>query len=216
MDPTLSAEQPLRAAFRRLSRMRQQKPPAERCDLCSAALAAQHQHLLEPASLRLLCGCDACVILFSGQQDGRYRRVPRQMQYLNDLRLSDAEWEQLHLPINLAFLFHSTAAQRVVAVYPSPAGPTESLLTLDAWQELVQSNPWLRDMEPDVEALLIHRVGAARDYYRVGIDVCYQLVGLLRMHWRGFSGGTTVWEEIARFFVDLRQRSSLREGAIVP
>ena len=33
-------------------------------------------------------------------------------------------------------------------------------------------------------------------YYIVPIDECYRLVGLIRMHWRGLSGGTEVWKEI--------------------
>jgi hypothetical protein len=39
------------------------------------------------------------------------------------------------------------------------------------------------------------------------MDECYSLVGLIRMHWRGLSGGREVWEEIDRFFENLKQRS---------
>jgi hypothetical protein len=94
-----------------------------------------------------------------------------------------------------------------VAVYPSPAGATESALPLDAWEEFAADNPALGDLEPDVEALLVNRVGPARDYFRVGIDRCYKLAGIIRTHWRGFSGGTDVWTEIGRFFDNLRQRA---------
>ena len=55
-------------------------------------------------------------------------------------------------------------------------------------------------LEPDVEALLVNRIGEARECYRVGIDECYKLVGLIRTHWRGLSGGQAVWDEIGRFF----------------
>jgi hypothetical protein len=46
------------------------------------------------------------------------------------------------------------------------------------------------------------------------MDECYSLVGLIRMRWRGLSGGREVWEEIARFFEQLRERSKTvrREG----
>ena len=71
-------------------------------------------------------------------------------------------------------------------------------MPLEAWQALVEDNPVLATFEPDVEALLVNRVGAARECYRVGIDECYKLVGLIRTHWRGLSGGTAVWEEIGR------------------
>jgi hypothetical protein len=128
---------------------------------------------------------------------------------LSDFRLTDPQWEELHLPINLAFFFHSTRAGRVVAVYPSPAGGTESLLTLEAWQQLEEANPVLCELEPDVEALLVNRLGSAREHYRVPIDACYRLVGLIRSGWRGLSGGSEVWEEIGRFFSSLKQNSTL-------
>jgi hypothetical protein len=99
-------------------------------------------------------------------------------------------------------------------MYPSPAGATESLLPLEAWSSIVQANPALNHLEPDVEALLVNRVGqsrgsAAAEYYIVPIDTCYKLVGLIRLHWRGLSGGTEVWQEISNFFAELRYRSQI-------
>jgi hypothetical protein len=32
-------------------------------------------------------------------------------------------------------------------------------------------------------------------------------VGIIRMGWRGLSGGSEVWSEIARFFDDLQKRA---------
>ena len=189
------------------------------CEMCSKELAADHEHLIEPASHKILCSCDACAILFSGKADTKYRRLPRRILFLPGFQLSDAQWESLMIPINMAFFFNSTAAGHVVALYPSPAGPTESLLGLDSWNEIVQSNPVLKEMEPDTEALLVNRIGSSRgytdaEYFIVPIDACYKLVGLIRTHWRGLSGGTRVWEEIASFFAGLRERStSVKEGA---
>lgn len=180
--------------------------------MCSHELHGDHPHLIEPASRKLLCACEACAILFCGAAETKYRRVPRRIRFLADFRLSDALWESLMIPINMAFFFNSTAAGHIVALYPSPAGPTESLLGLDAWKEIVQLNPILSEMEPDVEALLVNRIGSSRgysgaEYYQVPIDECYKLVGLIRAHWRGLSGGNKVWEEIAIFFNGLKQRS---------
>jgi hypothetical protein len=93
----------------------------------------------------------------------------------------------------------------VVAYYPSPMGPTESLLDLDAWEELEADNPVLATLEPDVEALLVNRARGARDYLLVPIDACYRLVALMRTHWRGLSGGSEVWDEIDRFFREERE-----------
>jgi hypothetical protein len=206
MNPTRPLGQRPFALLRDLVR---QRSAAEHCEMCGAALAPAHQHLIEPASRRLLCCCDACAVLFSGRQSARYRRVPRLIQSLPDFRLTDAQWEELRLPINLAFFFRSSAAGRVVAVYPSPAGATESLLPLEAWHALEEENPLLRELEPDVEALLVNRVGPARDHYRIPIDECYKLVGLIRTNWRGLSGGAEVWEVIGRFFSSLKGRSNL-------
>jgi hypothetical protein len=72
---------------------------------------------------------------------------------------------------------------------------------------LAEANPVLRELEPDVEALLVNRVGETREVYRVGVDLCYHLAGLIRLHWRGLAGGQAVWEEISRFFVGLKERS---------
>ena len=127
--------------------------------------------------------------------------------------MTDAQWDNLMIPINMAFFFNSAADQKIVALYPSPAGPTESLLTLESWEEIVQENPILREMEPDVEALLVNRVASARSvaeaqYYIVPIDECYKLVGLIRAYWHGLSGGTEVWEAIGKFFTELKERST--------
>ncbi len=133
--------------------------------------------------------------------------------------MTDAQWESLILPINLAFFFHSSVEGRTIALYPSPAGAVESLLTLDSWSAIVEVNPLLSRLQPDIEALLVNRVtrtdntGAA-EYYIAPIDVCYKLVGMIRAHWKGLSGGTEVWDEIGRFFADLRDKSeTVRGGA---
>jgi Family of unknown function (DUF5947) len=202
--PTRNALAALRQFVRKPS-----GPPPERCELCGLALAPEHSHLLEPDTRQLVCSCEPCAVLFSGRQVGRYRRVPRDIWALPEFRLTEFQWEDLHLPINLVFFVPSTPAQRVLALYPSPAGAVESLLTLEAWQTLVVDNPVLAELEPDVEALLVNRMKDARAYYRTPIDECFKLVGLIRAHWRGLSGGTEVWDEVGRFFKSLEQRSRI-------
>ena len=127
--------------------------------------------------------------------------------FLEDFEMSDVQWERLRIPVDMAFFFYSTPAEKVVAFYPSPMGPTESLLKLNTWEELEKGNPVLKGMERDVEALLVNRVRGAREHFLVPMDECYSLVGLIRMHWRGLSGDRGVWEEIGRFFEELRKRS---------
>ncbi|MGH7848437.1 MAG: DUF5947 family protein [Candidatus Binatia bacterium] len=185
-------------------------PAAERCDFCSAALSVDHQHLIPLQSRNLVCACDACAVLFGSSGETKYRRLTRTIRYLPDFRQTDSQWEALGLPIGLAFFFYSTPAGKVVALYPSPGGPTESLLDLAAWNEIAALNPAVKEMEPDIEGLLVNRVKEARDYYRVPIDVCFKLTGLIRRSWRGFSGGAQVWREIDQFFADLKQRAKAR------
>lgn len=176
--------------------------------MCSIELGPDHPHLVEPATRRLICACQACAILFSGAAETKYRRVPQQVRSLPNFQLTDAQWEGLMIPINMAFFFHSSAAGKVVVLYPSPAGATESLLELESWQEIVSSNPVLQQMEPDTEALLINRVHHAADYFIVPIDECYKLVGLIRTKWKGLAGGTEVWEAINGFFGQLRKKAT--------
>ena len=101
----------------------------------------------------------------------------------------------------------------MMAYYPSPAGSTESLLGLDAWEEIVRNNPTLTRMGPDVEALLVNRTQERHDYFIAPIDQCYKLTGIIRMHWRGFSGGDAVWSEVDKYFFELERRSTTTGGA---
>ena len=194
--------------FATLRRFVRPRAAVERCELCSAELAPDHEHLVEPQTRQLLCACQACAVLFSGQAETKYRRVPRRVRALPDFHLTDAQWDALLIPIGMAFFFHGTAAGKTVALYPSPAGATESLLDLESWDELVRDNPVLKEMEPDTEALLVNRVREAREYYIVPIDECYKLVGLIRANWHGLSGGAAVWEEIGRFFAELKGKTT--------
>jgi hypothetical protein len=195
------------AALASLRRFARPRANVEHCELCSAELPAEHPHLVELSARRLYCACEPCAILFDRQGAATYRRVPRDSYFLADFRLSDVVWQGVGLPIELAFFMNNSSTGRITALYPSPAGAIESLPPPDAWQTLVEDNPVLTKLEPDVEALLVNRLGAAPECYRVGIDKCYELVGLLRTHWRGLSGGTAVWEEIHRFFTALKARS---------
>lgn len=193
------------AVLRRFVRPR--ADAVERCELCSAALAEEHTHLIEPASRQIVCACEACAVLFSGKAETKYRRIQRRVRFLTDFQLTDAQWDGLMLPIGMAFFFHSSTAGKVIALYPGPAGATESLLALDAWEDLARANPALEELEADTEALLVNRVRGAREYYVAPIDECFKLVGLIRMHWRGLSGGAEVWREIDHFFAGLKAKS---------
>jgi Family of unknown function (DUF5947) len=186
-----------------LRRFRQPRTGQERCELCNVGLSTNHRHLLEISNRRIVCTCDPCALRFQDVVGGRFKLIPRDVWDLREFSLSDVEWENLALPINLAFFFYSTPDKKMQALYPSPAGATESLLPLAAWISLAERNSRLRSLQSDVEALLVNRIGTKRQYYVVPIDVCFELVGLIRMHWRGLSGGDAVWQQVEGFFARL-------------
>jgi hypothetical protein len=208
---------PLDQAFATLRQFACSRRPIERCELCSAGLGHEHPHLVEVSSRQIVCACEACATLFDGMAGGKYRRVSRRAQLLANFQLTDAQWENLLIPINMAFFFQSSIEGRIVTLYPSPAGAVESLLPLDAWNEIVEQNATLSQLRPDIEALLVNRVGHAHElsgaeYFIAPIDECYRLVGLIRANWKGLSGGSEVWVEIGRFFSELKSRADIVSG----
>lgn len=196
------------SSFATLRGLARRPQTGEHCDMCGAGVMRLHQHLIDPASRKLICACDACAVLFYHSGETKYKRVPRRARSLPEFRMSDGQWDSLLIPIGLAFFVESSAENRVLALYPSPAGSTESMLSLEAWWDIVQENPVLGTMESDVEALLVNRLDRVGEYYVAPIDKCYELVGLIRSNWRGLSGGTEVWQKIREFFSELKEGAS--------
>jgi hypothetical protein len=202
---------PRASALQRMARRaaREREEALERCDLCGAPIASEHRHLLDLRAHELMCACRACAVLFdrSAAGVGHYRLVPDRRVRLDDFALDDATWADLRLPVDLAFFVHDAEQGRVRAYYPGPMGATESLLALEAWQELEAANPLLSTLEPDVEALLVDRRRGSRRELLVPIEDCFALVGLIRMHWKGLTGGRDVWDEVNGFFDRLDRRA---------
>lgn len=185
--------------------LRQQEPAGERCEMCGTPIAGEHPHVVNIQSRRLLCTCRPCHLLFTRDGAGwhNFRAVPD--RYLADPEhpLTAAQWEALDVPVGMAFFFHNSVLGRVVAQYPSPAGATESLLDLTAWEAI--EHPLAAALEPDVEALVVRRTPAGIASYLVPIDRCYELVGLMRLHWTGFDGGPEARADIETFFARIEQ-----------
>jgi hypothetical protein len=184
-------------------------PPLEKCELCATEVPAEHGHIADLEQSTLSCACRACYLLFTRAEAGRgrYRAVPD--RYLHDpaRQLSVAEWDEFEIPVGLAFFLRSSQRGEVSAFYPSPAGATESTLNLQAWDRLTAAHPLLAATDADVEAILICRTDSGVEYFLVPIDACYELAGRMRLHWRGFDGGTEARQSIAEFLGQVRSRA---------
>jgi hypothetical protein len=214
------------AALRR--RPRQGRGEEERCDLCAAPVPAGHRHLVEVQQRRIACACDSCAILFPAQAGARYKEVPRDRRRLPDFSLTDAQWESLMIPINIAFFLRSSevgeqtvSEQRTADTGQQTAGSERRAAKSEgrstnrvtafypspagAMESLLDLTSWNEiagalALREDVEALVVNRLRVPHRYYVLPIDHCYRLVGLIRTNWRGLSGGAEVWEQIDRFF----------------
>ncbi|MER5935381.1 DUF5947 family protein [Streptomyces sp. NPDC002054] len=194
-----------------MRRFTAQRPPEQqRCELCGRPVADDdHRHLVDTEQRALACACTPCALLFSrpGAAGGRFRTVPD--RYLSDPAhtLDDTAWELLQIPVGVAFFFRNAALDRLVALYPSPAGATESELDPSTWQTVLGGSRLARLLEPDVEALLLHREHGSTECHLVPVDVCYELVGRMRLLWQGFDGGAEARAALAEFFAQVRQRA---------
>lgn len=183
--------------------------PGERCEMCAEPLTDDHSHVADLHNRSVMCTCRACYLLFApeGAAAGRYRAIPERYLYDPSFPITEGQWDELQIPVRMVFFFRNDAMGKTIAFYPSPAGATESLLPLDAWERIFRANPAFADMAPDVEALLVYRQDTAFECFLLPIDACYELVGLVRVHWRGFDGGEQAWHAIDEFFAGLRARS---------
>jgi hypothetical protein len=184
-------------------------PGAEKCELCATAVPAEHGHVADLETATLACACRACYLLFTqpAAGRGRYRAVPDRYLADPDRALTVAEWDELEIPVGLAFFLKSSQADRITGFYPSPAGVTQCILDLAAWEQLTAEHPLLGAPEPDVEAALIGRTDSGVEYFLVPVDACYELAGRMRRHWRGFDGGAEARASIDDFLATVRSRA---------
>jgi hypothetical protein len=173
----------------------------EACDLCGIGLPDEHRHLLALVERRIVCSCETCWAMRSGEGD--YRPTGNRTVWLPDLNVPDDRWASYQRPNGLAFFMESTVTACVVAMYPSPGGATESELHFDSWTRMRQLNPVLESLEPDIEGLIANRLSDPPAYVIAPIDRCYELTGTVKVHGEGISGGTAVQAAIDAFFARL-------------
>jgi hypothetical protein len=180
-------------------------PAQERCDLCNTTIPDDHRHLIHLEQRRIVCSCEACWALHSG--DAEYRPTGMRTLWLEQFECDQETWGMFQIPIGLAFFMRSSLTGGVVAFYPSPAGATESELNLEPWEQLVALNPVLAELEADAEALVINRLSEPHQHVIAPIDDCYALVGLIKSRWEGISGGSALQEAVPTFFEAMRDRA---------
>ena len=135
---------------------------------CAARFStARHGHVVEIEQRSIVCACRACYLLFisDGAAGGKYRSVPERVRHDPATPLDDADWNELQIPVAMAFFFVNSALGRVVAGYPSPGGMTECELDLAAWDRLVAAYPLLAAMTPDVEAVFVNRAEQGNEVF---------------------------------------------------
>jgi len=188
---------------------RDQEASSERCEFCGVDIGDAHGHLVDLPNRALLCVCRGCYLLFThdGAGGARFRAVPTRYVMLPDFASASDVWDALDLPIGLAFFFRNSETARTTAFYPSAAGAIESELALDSWDALTRAVPLLATLAADVEALLVKRTSTDLTALIVPIDVCYELVGVIRVVWRGLQGGDEVWLRIDEFFARAIERA---------
>jgi Family of unknown function (DUF5947) len=181
----------------------------ERCEMCREVLGERHGHVVDLEKRSLSCTCRACYLLFTheGAAGGRYRAVPEYVSHDPGRPLTDADWNELQIPVAMAFFFYNSALDRVVAGYPSPGGATECELDLAAWDRLAAAYPLLAALAPDVEAIFVNRTEHGNEMFLIPVDECYSLVGELRMKWQGFDGGAEARAALATFLDGVRRRA---------
>jgi hypothetical protein len=188
--------------LRGLAKPQEPAGPEERCDLCATTLPGDHRHMLNLYERQIICTCEACWGLRSGEPE--FRPTGNRTLWLEGFELPEEIWAQFRIPIGLAFFMHSSVTSCIVALYPSPAGATESELHFETWNRLADMNPVLRDLEPDAEGLIVNRMAEPAEFAIAPIDRCYMLVGVVKAAWEGISGGAAVEHAIQGYFDELR------------
>ena len=185
-------------------------PPEERCEMCGVAIAERARprrgHPGPPAALRL-----PPLLPAVQRRRGRWRPLPwrgrRPSASSTTWSSTEADWAALQIPVELAFFLSQGDPPTYAAFYPGPSGATES--TLDLARVAATSSPptppW-RPSSPTSRRYCCATTTPASRCYVTPVDVCYELVGIVRAHWVGLAGGAEVWARIDAFFDGLARR----------
>ena len=111
--------------------------------MCAGDIGQQHQHVVDLVSRGLMCTCRPCYLLFTAQDAQlRYRAVPDRYLSFPGFTVFAGEWDELEIPVGLAFFFENSVLERTVAFYPGPAGghaPTAPATATEATPSRISS-----------------------------------------------------------------------------
>ena len=126
--------------------------------------------------------------------------------------MTDAQWDSLMIPINMAFFFDSSPPGSVVALYPSPAGADRIAAAAGSLERHRRATiRRLRRWSPMSRrcwsiASATRAADRRRSISSLPIDECFKLVGLIRAHWqRPLRRHRSVAARSAQFFAELRR-----------
>ena len=173
--------------------------------------ATTHSHVANIADRRLMCTCRGCYLLFTaagGRRPADARGARRSTASSTTSRSPRQQWDDLAIPVDLVFLFRQSDAEDA-----DGRAAARRLLPEPGRRDRVRARPRRRGSgsprrtrrsatwPTTSQAALLRRTGPGEfTCLLVPIDACYELVGLVRKHWTGFSGGAEVWQRIDEFF----------------
>jgi len=193
-DPDVAAQGLPIAALRRFAAAR------GACELCGRAVGDRHPHAADVAGRTLRCCCTDCHGRLPATE-GPLRAVPDRVV---SGTADEAAWDAVDAPVALVFMLLDDHGH-ATAFYPSPAGPTESLLPRASWSTLMERVALATDLVPEVEALLLDKRRRPVRAHIIPVDRCYELVGRLRRDWHGMDGGPVVDAALAEVLRDAEE-----------
>ncbi len=200
----------------RLARPRRTVSAGTSCEICGTALDAQHRHIAELEAHRLLCTCEVCALVHERTEvTSRFRAVPKHVRALPADVVTTGDLDALGVPVGLSFFFRASTLARWVAIFPSVAGATEAPVRDEIFERVLARAGLDRPgaIAEDVEALLVRRErGRISSAFVVPIDVCYELVALLRTYWEGIDGGDMAKAKLDELFATIDARAC-QEGS---
>ena len=198
-----------------LRRFLTERPPRpERCELCAVAVPEDgHRHLVDTEKRALVCACVPCALLMEqpGAAAGRFRTVPA--RYLTDPghRLDDSAWEASADPGRRRLLLPQRRARPAGRPLPEPGrSHRERTRTGHLGRPSSAAAAWPNSSNPTWRRCCCAAPSGRCECYLVPIDICYELVGRMRLLWQGFDGGAEARADAGRV---LRARSGATRPA---